>query len=71
MLYKYGMRLRGFSIGCQPMVGFVERQDDTTGKYHDILVYDRKLIDDELKAYELDFIDIKCNDYRNYGGQNR
>jgi hypothetical protein len=27
-LYKYGMRLRGFSIGCQPMKNFYERRDD-------------------------------------------
>ncbi|MBR3205507.1 MAG: hypothetical protein IKF58_03695 [Bacillus sp. (in: Bacteria)] len=53
-MYKYGMRLRGFSIGCQPMNGLVERQDDTTGKYHDILVYDRKLTEKELEEYELD-----------------
>lgn len=26
-MFKYGMRLRGFSIGCQPMNGFYERQD--------------------------------------------
>lgn len=23
-MYKYGMRLRGFSIGCQPMKNFVK-----------------------------------------------
>ena len=50
------MRLRGFSPGCQPKDGLVERQDDVTGKYHDILVYDRELTEDELKNYELDFI---------------
>ena len=41
-LYKYGMRLRGFSIGCQPMKGFWERQDDNGNydrRYHDILLY--------------------------------
>ena len=54
MIYAYGMRLRGFSIGCQPMNGFVERCDDLTGKYYDILVYDRKLSDQELCDYELD-----------------
>lgn len=57
-MYKYGMRLRGFSIGCQPMKGFIERQDDESGKYHDILLYDRPLKDTELKEYELDFIAI-------------
>lgn len=53
-IYKYGMRLRGFSMGCQPMRGLIERQDDQTGKYWDILVYDRKLTDDEVRSYELD-----------------
>lgn len=53
---KYGMRIRGFSIGCQPMDGFIERQDDPSGKYHDILVYDRKLTDEETRHYSLDLI---------------
>lgn len=57
-MFKYGMRLRGFSIGCQPMKGFIERQDDESGKYYDILLYDRPLKDKELKEYELDFISI-------------
>lgn len=57
MMFKYGMRLRGFSIGCQPMNGFVERLDDTTGMYHDILVYDRELTDTEVEDYELDRLD--------------
>ena len=54
--YLYGMRLRGFSIGCQPMDGLVERLDDKSGLYHDILVYDRKLTQKELDDYELDWI---------------
>ena len=54
MEFKYGMRLRGFSLGCQPMNGFICRDDDTTGKYHDILVYDRQLTEQEIKDYELD-----------------
>ena len=61
MNYKYGMRLRGFSIGCQPMDGFIERKDDTTGKYHDILIYNRPLKNEELKAYELDYIGTEHN----------
>ena len=56
MMYYYGMRLRGFSIGCQPMQGFIERQDDETGKYHDVLVYDRQLTKKELEDYELDYL---------------
>ena len=56
MMFLYGMRLRGFSPGCQPKEGFAERQDDVTGKYHDILVYNRELTDKELNDFELDFI---------------
>lgn len=55
-MYKYGMRLRGFSIGCQPMQGFIRRLDDKSGKYYDILVYDRKLSEEEIKNYELEYL---------------
>lgn len=58
--YKYGMRLRGFSPGCQPKEGFVEREDDPSGRYYDILVYNRKLTDDELLDYELDELNEKA-----------
>ena len=60
--YYYGMRLRGFSIGCQPKEGFDHREDDTEGmrpdgkKYYDILVYGRKLSQKETFSYDLDFI---------------
>lgn len=54
--HKYGMRLRGFSPGCQPMRGFIRREDDPIYGYHDILVYDRELSWKEKKEYELDFI---------------
>ena len=54
-LYKYGMRLRGFSIGCQPR-GVYKRVDDETGKYHDIIIYARKLTDKEVNDYELDYL---------------
>ena len=54
MKFKYGMRLRGFSIGCQPMDGLLERQDDPSGRYYDILVYNRRLTDQEVMDYELD-----------------
>ena len=56
-MYMYGMRLRGFSIGCQPMSGLVERHDDETGKYHDVLVYNRQLTEEEVKSYELEYIE--------------
>lgn len=55
-MYVYGMRLRGFSIGCQPMRGLDHREDDLSGRYHDLLVYNRQLTEDELRNYELDFL---------------
>lgn len=55
-MYKYGMRIRGFSIGCQPMDGFIERQDDPKNRYHDILIYNRELTEEETKHYSLDYI---------------
>lgn len=57
-MYLYGMRLRGFSLGCQPMKGIIERRDDHTGKYYDLLVYSRKLTDEELERYELDYLGL-------------
>ena len=56
MHYAYGMRLRGFSIGCQPKEGFVERIDDRSNTYHDILIYKRKLSEEELRDYELTYL---------------
>lgn len=56
VVYVYGMRLRGFSPGCQPMAGLVERRDDPKGKYHDLLVYGRELTEKETRDYELDFV---------------
>lgn len=57
-LYKYGMKARGFSIGCQP--GGVKNYEDVskleTG-YWSYIYYDRKLTDEELQKYELKFIE--------------
>ena len=50
------MRLRGFSIGCQPSRGRLCQEDDLTGKYHDLLVYQRPLTEAEIKNYELEFL---------------
>ena len=60
--YYYGMRLRGFAPWCQPMEGFIERLDDDgkhERRYHDVLVYSRKLSDADTRAYELDFLGEK------------
>lgn len=63
MLFMYGMRNRPFSIGTFPKEGFdrVVPEDllsdpDLSGRYHDVLVYNRKLSDEELYEYELDYI---------------
>lgn len=55
--YEYGMRERGFSPGCQPMDGFIRREDSWTHLYYDLLVYDRKLSGNEVYNYSLDYID--------------
>lgn len=55
-VFIYGMRLRGFSIGCQPTKNLIYRKDDNTKKYYDLLVYDVKLTDKEIEDYELDYI---------------
>ena len=57
MEYRYGMRLRGFSPGCQPMKGLLRREDDK--RYYDILIYERPLMDKELRDYELDDLSRK------------
>lgn len=54
---KYGMRLRGFAPMCQPKEGFVRREDDPSGRYYDILVYNRELTEKEVRNYELDPVD--------------
>jgi len=64
MKYFYGMRLRGFSPGAQPMNGLygvtdykLNKWEKKSGrKYHDVLVYLRKLDDKELEEYELDYL---------------
>lgn len=61
LLYKYGMRLRGFSIGCQPLGCFVKREEDKTHKYYDILYYFRPLTERECKHFELDFLGLEEN----------
>lgn len=58
-VYAYGMRLRGFSIGAQPMDGFVEREDDPLGDYWDVLLYNRKLPREEAEHYDFDFLGVR------------
>jgi hypothetical protein len=50
------MRLRGYSIGCQPKEGFVTVSEDILDEYHNILYYDRKLSEEVCEIYELDYL---------------
>lgn len=52
-MYVYGMRLRGYSPGCQPMDG-LEAVMEGNRKYLNILIYRRELTDEEVRDYELD-----------------
>lgn len=61
MQYIYGMRLRGFSPGSQPMDGLIKRADDTSNRYYDILIYSRRLTEKECQDYNLDYLG-KIND---------
>ena len=61
--YLYGMRLRPAGPGCQPLNGLL-RIAPGGGQYHDLLIYDRRLTDEELEEYELDYInDVWREDY--------
>lgn len=63
-MYVYGMRLRGFSPGCQPMDG-LDAVVEWNKKYYNILIYNRELTDEEVRDYELDRIpeegDVNAN----------
>lgn len=55
-VYLYGMRLRGFAPGCQPMDGLTRGRPDPTGQYHDLLMYNRPLTEAEETQYDLTYI---------------
>ena len=55
-VYRYGMRLRPSGPGCQPK-GFVWRENDYSGKYHDIVVYKEPLSEEDIAHYSLDILE--------------
>lgn len=63
MMYKYGMRLRPFGIGCQPMDGYIYREPyegfKHSDKYWDVIFYNRGLSEKEMEDYELDFVGVE------------
>lgn len=52
-IYRYGMKYRPFSIGCQPLENLIEAQEDATGVYYNILLYSEKLTQDQITSYQL------------------
>lgn len=54
--YKYGMRLRGFAPGAQPLEGLLiaEPGEQYGERYYNILTYSRRLSQEEIREYELD-----------------
>lgn len=52
-VYYYGAVESGFGPGNQPDEGFLYAQNDCTGLYYVILVYDRELSEPELSCYGL------------------
>ena len=57
-MYKYGMKLRGFSIGCQPSgVKHYEDVSKLETGYWSYIYYDRKLTNEEMNKYDLEYLD--------------
>lgn len=57
--YEYGMRLRPCGAGCQPREGFCDFRDDDGShgrRYWDVAIYNRKLTDDEMSHYSMDYL---------------
>lgn len=58
-MYKYGMRLRGYSIGCQPS-GCIKHEDfeNKENGYWSYIYYEFALKEEQMKMYDLDFLGI-------------
>jgi hypothetical protein len=56
MRYVYGMRERGYGEGNQPIEGFVEKMEDPTEAFWDLLIYERELSEKEIKEYDLRYL---------------
>ena len=52
-IFKYGMKYRPYSIGCQPMENLIEATEDATGKYYNILHYSEPLTPEQIASYQL------------------
>ena len=63
-IYTYGMRLRGFSPGAQPMENLIGAYEDPERRYWSILEYTSPLSEEDRKAYDLDYLGEKEVWYR-------
>lgn len=56
--YKYGMRLREYGIGCQPMDNCITAQytDKRKCGYWSYVWYSEPLTDKEIIGYDLDYL---------------
>lgn len=52
-IYKYGMKYRPFSIGCQPLENLIEAQEDPEHNYYNILLYSEPLTPEQIRSYQL------------------
>lgn len=58
------MTERGFATMCQPTEDLVEAIEDTSDTFYNILVYDRRLSNSEIKQYELIYLGkVEDDDY--------
>ena len=57
-LFRYGMKRRAFGFGNQHESGFyvVDRNLELFKKYFDIIVYQRRLTEDECRVFDLEFL---------------
>lgn len=64
MYYYYGMKLRPYGIGCQPKGMELMMDCDPGARYWSIIYGNEKLSDEQLKAYDLDYLGcINMNSY--------
>ena len=63
-MHKYGMKERGFGVGCQPK-GFVKWEDASQSPtYYSYVWYDEPLTEEQLEQYEMDELDDRTLEER-------
>lgn len=55
--FVYGMRLRGYSLGTQPMKNLLVVGEGKR-EYYNLLAYSRKLTKNQIEDYELDYLGV-------------